>query len=117
MQYIVKIQYARGPETPLAEFKYVDDAKIFIEQKLRADAALNVKATYLLCEFDEVIDKIGPNRMPASSNQGQAQGDQGQGQGKSVSFRPTPFNTTPRPPGSPPNWMREDKDDDDEKDK
>lgn len=113
MQYIVKIQYARGPETPLAEFKYLDDAKIFIEQKLRADAALSVKATYLLCEFDEVIDKIGPNRMTAPSEQEQG----GQGQGKSASFRPTPFNTTPRPPGSPPNWMREDKDDDDEKDK
>lgn len=107
MRYKVTKQYARGTETQCAQFDDVNDAKAFIQLKLEQDRALKVSVIYRIKEFTEVIEEFDPARM------GDA-GQSSQGQSSSASFRPTPFNTAPKPAGTPQKWTTGD---DDEKKK
>ena len=45
MLYRVTKQYTRGSDVPAAEFNEINDAKLFIEAKLRDDARVKVKVT------------------------------------------------------------------------
>ncbi len=113
MQYIVKGQYGRGGEVKLEEFKQLNEATTYIEKKLVEDDTMRVKVTYRIYEFGDVIKEYDPDKVDISSFRTPSQEQQGsQGKGSGASFRPTPLSTTPRPPGSPQNWV---KDDDEEK--
>ncbi len=103
MLYKVTKQYARGSDAPVAEFNELNDAKLFIEAKLQADARLKVKITYRLFEGIELLQEFTESSQPASS------GGAGQGQGaqQSSSFQPTPFKTAPRPGGMPQSWIKD----------
>lgn len=112
MKYSVKKQYARGSDLAFAEFNELSDAELFIEHKLQVDARLNVKVTYKIYELNEVIatfdpDKVAPSTTSTTSTQGQG----AQGKSSTASFRPTPFNVTPRPSGTPPKWVKDDEED------
>ena len=116
MQFQVKKQYGRGNELDCAEFENLNDAKAFIKEKMAEDLALNMKVIYRIYEFFDCIEEFDPEKMkreniaktgPAENN---TQGDQGKGSG----FKPTPFNTAPRPSGVPHKWNV---DEDEDKDK
>jgi hypothetical protein len=111
MRYKVTKQYARGPQSPCGEFADINEAHSFIEKNLRDDAALNVKVIYRIVEFGDVLKEYDPNKMDITSMQQRAAQDQGsQGRSSTASFKPTPFNTTPRPAGSPQGWLKDDED-------
>lgn len=102
MFYKVIKKYARGAPIDVATFAEINDAKLFIGAKLREDAALKVNVTYQLLEGGEVIEEFTQgNPLQNSSQSGGQQRSSGQ------SFAPTPFNTAPRPPGMPPNWVKD----------
>lgn len=105
MQYKVK-QHSRGTEILLAEFTNSANAKLFIKGKLEEDAEQKIDATYRLVEFDEVIEEFDKSKLGTSSTT-VASTTTGS-QGKQASFRPTPLATTPRPPGTPPKWIKDD---------
>lgn len=106
MQYKTTKQYGRGEETTFAEFKELNDAQLFIEKvKLPDDAALNVKVIYRIFEGFDLMKEYDPSKMESSSSSSSSTG-----KSSTVSFNPTPFNTAPRPAGSPQKWVT-DKDD------
>jgi hypothetical protein len=111
MRYKVTRKYTRGPETTCAEFLDLYDAQFFIEKKLSADADLNVKVIYCLFDGDKGIGEFDPNKNDYSSRDER----DSQGKGQTSSFRPTPLDMTPRPPGTPPIWIKDDEDSDKKK--
>lgn len=108
MKYSVKRQYGRGADTAFAEFNEISDAEFFITHKLQADANMNIKVIYKIYEFNEVISTFDADNVTPSAGTK----DQGtQGKSSTSSFRPTPFNTAPRPSGTPQKWIKDDEED------
>lgn len=104
MHYKVFIQYGRGSDLLSAQFKDLADAKLFIERKLVNDASQHSRVIYRLYDMDVLIKEYDSAKEPVQSDQAATQqGSQGKGSG--ASFRPTPFNTTPRPAGTPQKWI------------
>lgn len=114
MLYKVKKQYGRGASQLVAEFDDMEDAKLFIRAHLKEDARLKVKAAYQLLEGIDLIEEFTEAEQSVSDSSSSGESSSGGGQGKRSSFQPTPFNATPRPPGSPHNWIK-DEDEDDKK--
>lgn len=110
-RFKVTKQYGRGSETAFdVRFNHFKDAKAFVEIKLLEDAAMNVRATYRVYEYDEMHTEFDPAKIDIAllKSQHHAQESQGsQGKGSTASFRPTPLNTAPRPPGTPQKWSKE----------
>jgi hypothetical protein len=117
MQYKITKQYGRGSEIQFAQFNELSDAQVFIEKiKLPEDVALNVKIIYRIFEGLDLVKEYDPSKMDTSSgssSQGasESQGSGG-GKGSKSTFSPTPFNTAPRPAGTPQKWVI-DKDEED----
>lgn len=88
----------------LAVFTDLSDAELFVEDKLTHTTAIT---TYYIFDKDVLMTEMNQRIKKRSQ---QEEGSQGKGQ--SSSFRPTPLNTSPRPPGTPPNWVKDENDDD-----
>lgn len=112
MRFKVTKQYLRGSETQFAQFAEMNEAKFFVETKLEADAALNVKVIYRIFEFTELVAEFDPAHPNAGASQSSTDA---QGKSSEASFRPTPLSTTARPAGMPQNWRVDNKDDDKKK--
>lgn len=115
-KFKVTKQYGRGSEAEISQFSQLNEAKAFVDERLLEDASLNVQATYRIYEYGEVYaeydsTKVDIAKLQQSQSSADAQGSQGKG--SSASFRPTPLNTAPRPPGTPQKWSNDD--DEDEK--
>src|SRR5437899_3101659 len=113
MLYKVKKQYARGADTLIAEFNDTNDAKLFINAKLMEDARLKVKVTYRLLEGMDLLEEFTEAQGTTETSGGGS--GAGAGSQQRSSFQPTPFNASPRPPGVPPNWLKDDDKDDGKK--
>lgn len=112
MKYTITKQFARGQEIPFAEFKDLRDAENFIEQlKLPEDVSLNVKIIYRIFEGLDLVRVYDPIKEQTGSSGSQTSTGKS---GSTASFSPTPFNTTPRPAGSPQKWIKEPEDKDKE---
>lgn len=110
MKCKVTSQFLRDSERQIALFDKVEDAKIFVSAKIVKDASLKLKVIYRIYQdFDTLIEEHDSEK---EMNTGSTQS--AQGQTSSATFRPTPFDTTPRPPGTPKKWII---DPDDEKKK
>lgn len=103
MYYQVKKQYGRGSESLCASFSDLNDAKLFVEAKLTADLGINV-VIYRIYEGADIIEVYDPEKRQASA----AQTEGSQGQTSTSGFRPSPFNTAPRPTGMPQKWLKDD---------
>lgn len=119
MLYQVKKRYGRGSETACAEFNDVSDAKLFIDARLTVDAGLKIKVTYLLYEGVDPLEEylpLGESRPGSTTQMGSTTTQRGAAgaEGRTSSFQPTPFNTVPRPPGTPQKWIK-DSDEEEEK--
>lgn len=106
MLYRVTKQYTRGPDVAAAQFADLNDAKIFIQTKLREDAKFKVNVVYRLFEGFELLEEFDQNSAAGGS-------DDSSGRGSQQSYRPTPLNTAPRPTGMPQNWWKDEEDDKD----
>jgi hypothetical protein len=87
----------------LASFTNLKDAELYIEDKLTHTKEIT---TYYIFDKEVLItqmnQRIKKQSIPDESTQGK---------GQTASFRPTPLNTSPRPPGTPPMWIKDDKED------
>lgn len=90
-----------------AAFTDLMDAELFIEDKLTQITELT---TYYIFNNEILITQLNQRIKKRSIAE---EGNQGKGQ--AASFRPTPLNTSPRPPGTPPIWVRDEKEDKDDK--
>jgi len=107
MLYKVVKKYTRGGDIPVAEFSDVNDAKMFIRNKLAEDLRLKVDVRYQLREGFDILQEFSQQDAQdggSSSSSGSGPPQRSSGQ----SFQPTPFNSAPRPTGMPPNWMKDD---------
>jgi hypothetical protein len=102
-------EIAGTTEKSFAEFSNLNDAKLFIEAKLVADTKLDDNLKYIIFDNNIFLEEWDQGAIGEIKKQTQDI----QGKARAVSFRPTPLNTSPRPPGSPPPWVI---DLDDEKD-
>lgn len=76
MQYKVTKQYARDSESPLAEFNDINDAKLFIEEKIDLDALLNTKIIFRLFDRDHLINEFNKEKINVPISRAQyAEGD------------------------------------------
>jgi len=104
MLYKVSKLYSRGTDIYIAEFQETNDAKMFIDVKLAEDSRLKVKVTYRLYEglelLEEFTESTGQSGAAGASSAGASQTQR-------TSFQPTPFNTSPRPPGLPHAWLKD----------
>lgn len=112
MHFKVTAQYVGARELPAEQFNDLNQAKAFIEAKIRDNNLHKVKVIYRLYEWDDLLQEFDPSKMDTSDSPDSSSGASSGG-GKGASFRPTPLNTAPRPPGSPPNWLKEDENDKD----
>lgn len=103
MRYKVNKQYPNAGEIHCAQFKDIADARFFIEKKLAEDTAMKIAVIYRLCEFDEVLTEYDSTKTTVSS----AQSSSAQGTASTSGFRPTPFNTAPKPSGMPNKWNKD----------
>jgi hypothetical protein len=105
MQYKITKQYGRGPETLFAEFKELNDAQFFIEKiKLPEDATLNVKVFYRVSDGIDIVKEYDPNKIETQASAASQTAAGGGEKGSKSTFSPTPFNTAPKPAGSPQKW-------------
>ena len=116
MRYKVMVSHGRGSEQLCAQFKEISDARLFVDHKITADAALKINTIYCLYDTDELLSEHHTATAKPADNQPASSGAGGaQGQGSSATFKPTPFNMAPRPTGVPQKWNKYKDDDDDEK--
>jgi hypothetical protein len=97
MQYKVTKRYARGSETPVAEFGKVEEAIHYIQEKLQEDIILRVASMYRLYELGELLKEFTQADLveAGDTSSGSSSPDSKQ------SFNPTPINTGLRPSGMP----------------
>lgn len=96
MRFRVTNQYAKGSEDVLAEFKNQTDAEHFINLKLNQDNLLKIKVLYHLYDSFDLVktyDAADADTAEESSTTS-----------SQTTARPTPFNTTPTPAGTPKKW-------------
>ncbi len=117
MLYKVAKQFARGPEVSVAQFNNMNEAKQFIFEKLAEDVRMKLKVTYRIYEGMDLVEEFTESQLPKSVTDSGSSSGSGAGSGQRSGFQPTPFNNSPRPPGMPPNWVKDDvnKEDDTEK--
>jgi hypothetical protein len=118
MLYKVAKQFARGAETSVADFNNMNEAKQYIYEKLAEDARMKLKVTYRIYEGMDLVEEFTESQLPQSASSSESSsGSSSAGSGQRSGFQPTPFNTSPRPSGMPPNWVKDDvnKEDDTEK--
>jgi len=102
-------QYAKGGEIQCGSFSNINEAKLFIQENLHAEAAMNVQVIYRLYEYFDLLQEFTAADLD-SLGQDDEQGSGGQSKSSTQTFKPTPFNTTPRPLGTPPKWLIDDED-------
>lgn len=112
MKYKVTSQYARDAERQLAMFESQDDAKTFVEAKIAKDALLKVKIIYRIYKDFDVLEEISSEQDTSGAT---AKAPSSQGQGSGANFRPSPFDTSPKPAGMPKKWIVNGTDDDKKK--
>lgn len=113
--FVVKKRFGRA-ESRLSEFAKEQDAINFIMEKLKEDARFKSMAVYCLYEGADLLREYSQSDIPQEASESDADAGSGaQQKGSGQSFRPTPFNTTPRL--GPQTWIKEDKKDEDEDDK
>jgi hypothetical protein len=113
MQYRVACYFGRGADQACAQFKALTDAQLFIENKMAQDAQMKLTVIYRLYDLGELVKEYDPGKgVPASGKPQEQQAQGSQGKGSTASFRPTPFNTAPRPTGTPQRWLINPEDED-----
>lgn len=107
MLYKVTKQFLQGPETILNSFKNVNEAESFVKTKLAEDARFNLKTTYRIYEFDDVVKEFTQDSQVSGAQQAAQAASQSGQSGKTQSFSPTPFNMKPQPGGLPHSWIKD----------
>lgn len=104
MKYKVTACYPRDSDRPIANFADLNDAKLFIENKLGINQGLKVSVIYKIFEFDEKIEEYDPTKLDTSSESSTKST-------QTSSFKPSPFSTRLEPKGTVKKWWPDDEED------
>ncbi len=88
-----------GAAASVAAFYHVNDARDFIVRGLMQAIAASRIVNYQLKQEKTLIEAMDSATFAAAQSGGEG------GMKSSVAFAPTPLNTSPRPPGTPPSVM------------
>ena len=102
MTYKVTKQYTRGMETTSGYYAHLKEAQTFVRDGITNDALMKVKVVYRIYDAFDLLEEHDSSKVEETHLQ---ETSSGSGKGNAASFRPTPLNTTPRPPGTPPKWI------------
>jgi hypothetical protein len=108
--FVVTKRFGRA-ETRVKEFTQELAAESFILEKLREDRSFKLMATYCLYEGADLLKEYTQDNIPvdtASDESAAADASSASQKGSGQSFRPTPFNTSPRI--GPQSWISKDED-------
>jgi hypothetical protein len=119
MIYRVTKQYSGSTEQDCQRFKSFVEAKTFVNESAATDAEMKIKVVYRIYEFDDIMLSVdSASIVPAAPSSSNASESTAGGISSGASFKPTPFEMSPRPKGTPPKWIidpEEDKDKDKDK--
>jgi hypothetical protein len=104
LTYKVAAKYQKGPETVVAKFDKLGEAKAFIMNKLSDDINLKVTVIYNLYELGELVATF--DQSQASGNDDAGGGGQQQSSGQR--FSPNPLQTNLRPNLPPSSFINDD---------
>jgi hypothetical protein len=110
LMYKVAAKYQKGPETVIAKFDKLEEAKDFIQDKLQDDISLKVMVIYQLYELGELVASYDQSHIQPVSGDASAGGSGGQQQSSTQRFSPNPLQTNLRPTGMPPSSFVDDDD-------
>jgi hypothetical protein len=109
LPYTIKIKYSKGPEQAIATFKQRDDAIDYVKAKLQKDKLMRVESIYQLWEMGEMMESFDQSAVPAAPQSSGSSSGAGASSGQN--FRPSPLQTSPRPPGAAANNWKDAEDD------
>jgi hypothetical protein len=104
MTYKVTKQFGGGRELPSEQFDLLPKAQSHARSSAAESKRMNVKAIYRIYDFDDLIETIDSDKVQMAQEVDHA-ADSGGGKQSGSTFKPTPFNTAPRPTGSPQKWL------------
>jgi hypothetical protein len=111
MSYQVTKQFGSSREQPCQRFKSLAEAKAFALECAQTDASMRIQTIYRIYDLDELLpnETIDSNTVTLASTSSDASGGS-KGQQSGATFKPTPLEMSPRPPGTPPKtWVDDDK--------
>lgn len=63
MQYKITRQYSKDEENPLAEFRYLNDAKLFVDKKSSTDEKQNIKLIYRIFDNNKLLAEFNREKI------------------------------------------------------
>jgi hypothetical protein len=105
LPFDISRQFQQNKEEIIAQFKNEKDAQEFMEAKVNWDHKTKVQTIYRLYENNQIKKKVDALKQESLDSSG---GEQGAGRRTG----PSPFSTSPKPPGSGPARKPEDDIDD-----
>jgi hypothetical protein len=111
--YSIKKRFILGSGEQLCKgnIRSLDEAKADATRLAEADSRMGVKTIYRVYEFDEdIVAEFDSTKIQAAGTSSDSTGaGSGGGQKSGASFKPSPLQTAPRPPGTPANnWGKPD---------
>jgi hypothetical protein len=115
MTYKVTQQFTGARESVLERFSRLDDAKKKARQEAEKNAEMRINAIYRIYEFeDDLVETIDSSKLTIPPAAASESNDTAGGQSQGATFKPTPFEMAPRPPGTAPRvWVEPDEKDKD----
>lgn len=115
--YKVTKQFGGGREQPCHQFKTLPEAQKHATDSVENNVAMKIKAVFRIYEFDDLIQTVDTESYVSALGAANTASESSQGGMQSgATFKPTPFEMSPRPKGTPPKWII-DPDDETKKDK
>tara|TARA_R110000868_G_scaffold74514_4_gene215435 strand:- start:145 stop:504 length:360 start_codon:yes stop_codon:yes gene_type:complete len=115
--YKVTKQFGGGREQPCHQFKTLPEAQKHAADSVENNVAMKIKAVFRIYEFDDLIETVDTDSYVPPTSSVNISNDSSQGGKQSgATFKPTPFEMSPRPKGTAPKWII-DSDEETKKDK
>lgn len=103
--YKVTKQFSGGKEQPCKQFKTLNEAKAHATDSAAQNADMKIKVVYRVYEFDELLETIDSSTIQTPASNAASTASAAGGIQSGATFKPTPFEMSPRPKGTPPKWI------------
>lgn len=113
MLYHVTKQYGHGAEIKCNSFKTLHEAKQFVDENIKAEAAMKIEVVYRIKEFDDVIEAFDSTKL-SLHDEPTNESPSDSGKSSEAVFRPSPLQSALKPAGMQQNWVNP-KDDEEKK--
>lgn len=117
MNYKITKQFPNQQQVDCARFVNEVDAKVSLQALFANDYMHKTNVVYRLFDkYGDEVAQLDTNKdtpsTAAAGAQSAGESASAAGSGQTSGFRPTPFSTTPTPPGGPKKWTTDPEDED-----